>query len=78
MQYRRVLDRVAAAHGIAVIEDAAHAIGAVHHDRSCGSFGDVGCFSFFSNKNLPSAKAARSSRETTRSRDGCACCAPTG
>ena len=41
------------ARGIAVVEDAAHAVGATRAGRPCGSFGDVGCFSFFSNKNLP-------------------------
>jgi dTDP-4-amino-4,6-dideoxygalactose transaminase len=44
---------IAERHGLVVIEDAAHAPGATYRGRPCGTLGAVGCFSFFSNKNLP-------------------------
>jgi dTDP-4-amino-4,6-dideoxygalactose transaminase len=43
---------VAKRHGLAVIEDAAQAIGATYKGRKAGSMGTTGCFSFFPSKNL--------------------------
>jgi dTDP-4-amino-4,6-dideoxygalactose transaminase len=42
----------AGARGIAVIEDAAQAIGCSYHGRPIGTIGAIGCFSFFPSKNL--------------------------
>lgn len=42
---------VAARHGLAVVEDAAQAHGAIERGRSVGSFG-TGCFSFYATKNV--------------------------
>lgn len=43
---------VAQRHGLAVVEDAAQAIGAEYRGQRAGAMGDVGCLSFFPSKNL--------------------------
>jgi len=45
----------AAAHGLAVIEDAAQAIGTTYRGKCVGTSGTFGCFSFFPSKNLGGA-----------------------
>lgn len=48
----QALSELATQHSIAVIEDAAQAIGAEYKNKRAGSLGTIGCFSFFPTKNL--------------------------
>jgi dTDP-4-amino-4,6-dideoxygalactose transaminase len=49
--------QVAAAHGLRVIEDAAHAIGTRHDGRMVGATGDLVCFSFGPVKTMTTLEA---------------------
>jgi len=47
--------RLAVRHGLAIVEDAAQAIGATYCGRHAGVLGTIACFSFFPTKNLGGA-----------------------
>jgi perosamine synthetase len=46
------LQQIADRHGVALIEDAAEALGSVHHGRRAGGFGRVSAFSFHGSKTV--------------------------
>jgi dTDP-4-amino-4,6-dideoxygalactose transaminase len=48
----KAITEIANRHNLAVIEDAAQAIGASQNGIKAGNFGDCGCFSFYPTKNL--------------------------
>jgi len=48
----KAITEIAQRHNLAVIEDAAQAIGAGQDGVKAGNFGDCGCFSFYPSKNL--------------------------
>lgn len=50
-----ILD-LASRYDLAVIEDAAHAVGASYHGRRVGTLSHATCFSFYANKNMTTAE----------------------
>lgn len=61
------IERIAEARGLAIVEDCAHAIEAAVDGRHCGTFGALGCFSFYVTKNMTSVEGGMlvaRSRET--------------
>ena len=70
---------VARAAGLHVIEDCAQAHGARYHGQRVGTFGDLGCFSFYPTKNLGAWGDGGGvvTADAGPRRRACACCART-
>ena len=68
-------------HGLAIIEDRAHAPRAVYTlppgNQKVGARGSIACFSFFSNKNLTTGKGGYWSQTILPGRSACAWPVPT-
>ena len=47
---------IAKAHNIAVVEDAAQAVGSSYKNKPCGTVADLGCYSFHETKNISSGE----------------------
>lgn len=61
----------AARHEIPLIEDCCEALGTRHHGRPCGSFGRVGVFAFYANKQITTAEGGMIVTDDERLADVC-------
>ena len=52
MMYMEKIMEIAHRYNLRVVEDCAQAHGAMNNGKQVGTFGDVGCFSFYPSKNL--------------------------
>lgn len=57
---------IARRYNLHVIEDCAHAPGARIAGCQCGAIGDIGCFSFFANKNMTTAEGGMLTTDSDR------------
>jgi dTDP-4-amino-4,6-dideoxygalactose transaminase len=61
----RAIMEIAQRNNLAVLEDSAHAIGSKLEGRTLGTWGAIGCFSFFSNKNMTTGEGGMLATDDT-------------
>ena len=64
---------IARKHNLKVIEDCAQSHGAMYNYIKTGSFGDVGCFSFFATKNMTTLEGGMITTDDEKIYDVCKC-----
>jgi len=64
-------ERIAARHGLAMIEDSCEALGGRLGDRPAGSFGDCGAFAFYPNKQITTGEGGMVVTDSPRIRELC-------
>lgn len=63
------ISKIAKKYGLYVIEDAAEAHGAQHRNKTVGSLGDIGCFSFYGNKIITTGEGGMITTNSKRIAD---------
>ncbi|MFC1729977.1 DegT/DnrJ/EryC1/StrS family aminotransferase [candidate division KSB1 bacterium] len=61
--------KIAKEHNLFVVEDCAEAHGAEYKGKKVGSFGDIGCFSFFGNKIITTGEGGMCTTDSKELRD---------
>ena len=70
------IERICKHLGIILIEDCAHAMGAMYGDRMIGTFGDIGCFSFQTYKQVNAGEGGKIPNYSLRMNELCASVLP--
>ena len=60
---------IAQEHNLKIVEDCAHAIETEYHGQKAGTFGDIGCFSFYVTKNIVTGEGGMAITDNTEYAD---------